>query len=59
MLESDHHICDLNTGVVDVILHVDVEIGCPQQPNKCIAQDGVADVPYVGCFIRVDARVFN
>ena len=57
--EADHHISDLDPGVVDVVLHVHPLPGGPQQAHKGVAQDGVAQVTDVRSLIGVDAGVLD
>jgi hypothetical protein len=57
--ESDDHISDLNTGVVDVVLNIDFPAGEAQQPDESIAQYGIPQMSDVSCFVRIDAGMLN
>jgi hypothetical protein len=57
--EAHHDIGDLNAGVVDVILDVDLMAGGAQETDKRIAKNGVAQVADVGRFIGIDAGVLD
>ncbi len=61
--EADDDICDLNAGVVDVILHANlvaafVVVGA-EEALEGVAEDGVAKVSDVRGFVGVDAGVFD
>jgi hypothetical protein len=57
--EADHDVRHLHAGVVDVVLHADVEAAVAQQPHEGVSQAGVADVAHVGGLVRVDAGVLD
>ncbi len=57
--ESHHHVGHLHAGVVDVVLHVDLAAGGAQQANESIAEDGIAQMPYMRGLVGVDRRVLD
>ena len=57
--EADDHVGDLNAGVVDVVLHVDLLPGGAQQAHKGVAEDGVAQVADVRGLVGIDAGVLD
>ena len=59
MHEADNYIRNLHSGVVDVVLHVDVPARLAQQANKSIAEDGITQVPDVRGLVGIDGGVFD
>ena len=59
MQESNHHVGNLHSGVVDVVLHVHFPARKAQQADEGIAKNGVAQVPDMRCFIGIDAGMFD
>ncbi len=57
--KTDDYIGDLDTGVVDVVLHVHFAPSRTQQTDKSVTQNGVAQVPDMCCFVRVYGGMFN
>src|SRR5436853_2136075 len=57
--KADDHVGNLNAGVIDVILDVDLAAGEAQQANETVAQNRIAKVSDVRGFIRIDAGVLN
>ncbi len=57
--KSHHHVGNLHAGVVDVILNIHFPAGKFQQPDKRVAENGVAQVADVGRLIGIDAGVLN
>ncbi len=57
--EADHHVGHLHARVVDVVLNVDFPARKTQQPDKCVAENGVAQVSDVRSFVGIDARVLD
>ena len=58
-VEPHHHVCYLNAGVVDVVLHFDRAARGPQHAHECVAEDGVADVADVRGLVRIDVGVLD
>ncbi len=59
MHETDDHVGDLNTGVVDVVLDFDSIAGSFQYAHKRVAQHGISHVTDVRGFVRIDAGVLD
>ena len=59
MHQADDNIRYLHAGVVDVILDIDLLPRRPQQPYKRVAQDRIAQVPYMRGLVGIDARVLD
>ena len=59
MHQPHHHVRHLYAGVVDVVLHVDLAAGGAQQANESIAEDGIAQMPDMRRFVRVDRGVLH
>ena len=59
MQKPNHHIGNLHTGVVDVVLHVDFLPGSAQQTYKCIAKNGVPQMPNVRGLVGIDTRMLD
>ncbi len=57
--EAYDYVCDLHSGVVDVVLHVDVASGGAEEAHEGVAEDGVAQVADVGGFVGIDAGVLD
>src|ERR1700722_5697121 len=63
MDEADDYICDLDAGVVDVVLDADVvtafeRVGA-EEALEGVAEDGVAEMADVRGFVGVDAGVLD
>ncbi len=54
--EADHDVGNLDAGVVNVVLHVDLVAGGAEQADERVAEDGVAQVADVRGLVGVDAR---
>ena len=59
MLKSHNHIGNLNSGIVDVVLHIDFPPSILQQAHKRVAQNGIAQMPDVRSFVGIDAGVLD
>ena len=59
MQKSDHHVCHLHPGVVDVVLHVHFAPRELQQAHKCVAKNCVAEMSNMRSLVRIDAGVLN
>ena len=59
MSQTDHHIGDLDAGVVDVVLHVHPLPGSTQQAHKGVAENGVAQMTDVRSLVGIDAGVLD
>ena len=57
--EADHHVGDLDAGIVDIILDFHPLADRPQQASKGVAQNGVAQVSDVGGLVGVDIGVLE
>ena len=57
--EADHHVGDLDAGIVDIILDFHPLADRPEQASKGVAQDGVAQVSDVGGLVGVDIGVLE
>ena len=57
MHKSDDNVRDLDAGVVDVVLHIDLLPCGAQQPDEGVAEDGVAQVADVRGLVGVDGGV--
>ena len=57
--KAEDHIGDLNSGVIDIILHFDLCARMAQQAHKSIAKHGVAQVADVRGFIGIDVGVLD
>ncbi len=55
--ESYDHIGDLDSGVVDVVLYIDLVAGGAEQADKRVAKDGVAQVADVRGLVGIDGGV--
>src|SRR5271157_3994021 len=59
MHEADYHVRHLRAGVVNVVLDVNRVARGAQQPHKCIAENGIAQVPDVRRLVGIDAGMLN
>ncbi len=59
MLKSNNHVGNLNSGIVDVVLHIDFPPSVVQQAHKRVAENGIAKMPDVRSFIGIDAGVLD
>src|SRR5262249_36887298 len=59
MVEADHYVGDLYAGVIDVVLDFDAIAAGAQHAHEGVAEHGVAQVPDVGGFVRVDVGVLD
>ena len=59
MEEADDHIGNLDAGVVNVVLNVDLVAGGAEHAHKGVAEDGVAQVANVGGLVGIDACVLD
>src|ERR1051326_2608989 len=59
MQKSDHHIGDLHAGVVNIVLHVYLASGKLQQADKCVAENRIAKMSNVSCFVWIDTGVLD
>ncbi len=57
--KSNHHIGNLHAGVVDVVLNIDFPARIAQQPDERVPENGIAQMPDVRSFVRIDARVLD
>ncbi len=57
--KSNHHVGDLHSRVVDVVLHVHFPARKAQQPDERIAEYGVAQVPDMRRLVGIDARMLD
>ena len=57
--EADSDVGDLHAGIVDVVLNFDLAAEESQQTAESVAERGVAQVPDVGCLVRIDCRVLD
>ncbi len=57
--EADHDVGDLDAGVVDVVLDLDLGAGGAQAADQGVAQHGVAQVADVGGLVGVDVGVLD
>ncbi len=57
--EADHHVGDLNAGVVDVVLHLDGHAAEAQRADERVAKRGVAQVSDVRRLVGVDGGVLD
>lgn len=59
LLKADDHISHLDAGIVNVVLYFHHSSHGSQEPDQCIAQHGIAQMPDVGRFVGVDISVFD
>ena len=57
--EPNHHVRNLHAGVVDVVLNVHFPARKAQQADKCVAENGVAQVPDVRRLVGIDAGMLD
>jgi len=57
--ESNHHIGNLRSRVVDVILDVHFPARQAQQPDKRVAQNGVTQMPDMRRLVGIDAGMLD
>ncbi len=61
--QADDDVCDLDAGVVDVVLHADFVAGFEgvgaEETLEGVAEDGVAKVADVGSLVGIDAGVLD
>ena len=57
--EADDDVRDLDTGVVDVILHLNGISGVAKDARHGVAQDGVSEMADVRGFVGIDAGVLD
>ena len=55
--EADDDVGNLDAGVVDVVLDIDLLAGGAEQADKGVAEDGVAEMADVGGLVGIDAGV--
>ena len=59
LAKADRDVRDLDAGVVDVVLDLDLAAEEAQQPSEGVAERGVAQVADVRRLVRIDGRVFD
>ena len=59
LAKADRDVGDLDAGVVDVVLDLDLAAEEPQQPAERVAERRVAQVADVRRLVRIDRRVFD
>src|SRR5271157_4099401 len=59
MNKADHHVGHLDSGVVDVVLHIDHMSGGPEQADERVAEDGVTQMPDMRGLVGIDAGVLD
>ena len=59
MLKTHHHVGNLDAGVIDVILHIDLLPGGAQHAHKRVAQNRVAQMADVRGLVGIDAGVLD
>src|SRR5437588_392036 len=59
MHEPNDNVGDLDTRIIDIVLHLDAFAGGFQDAHKGIAEHGVANVADVRSFVWVDAGMLN
>ena len=57
--EADDHVGHLDTGIVDVVLHLDRNTAEAEHPHQRVAECGVPQVADVRGLVRIDCRVFD
>ena len=57
--EPDNHVCHLDAGVIDVVLHFHRDAAEAQHPDERVAERGVPKVADVGGLVRIDRRMFD
>src|SRR5437763_6694097 len=59
MLQPNDDIRNLDTGVVDVILHLDVPARCLKDAHKGVADRGISKMTDMRRFVWIDVGVFD
>src|SRR5215467_483522 len=59
MQKADHHVGDLHTSVVNVVLYLNFFAGVAQDTRDGVAEYGVAEVADVGSLVGIDAGVLD
>ena len=59
LAEADGDVGDLDAGVVDVVLDLDLAAEIAEQPAERVAERGVAEVADVRGLVRVDGGVLD
>ena len=59
LAEADGDVRDLDAGVVDVVLDLDLAAEEAEQPAERVAERGVAQVPDVRGLVRIDGGVLD
>src|ERR1700739_4891277 len=59
MQKAENYVRDLDAGVVDVVLNLDVPAGVAEEGHESVAQHRVAQVADVRGFVRVDGGVLD
>ena len=59
MCQSNDDIGDLDPGVVDVVLHIDLLAGGSEQTHKGVAENGIAQVADMRGLVRIDTGVLD
>jgi hypothetical protein len=57
--ESNDDVCDLDAGVVDVVLHFHRNAAKAQHPDQRVAERGVAQMSDVRGLVRIDRGVLD
>src|SRR5438309_7538619 len=59
LCKSDHHVCDLYAGIVDIVLNVDFSSRIAQQAHERVAQNGVSKMSNMRRLVGIDAGVLD
>ena len=59
MSESNDHICDLHSGIVDIVLNVDFPALKAQQAHERVAQNGIAKMSNMRSLVGINAGVLD
>ncbi len=59
MDQADHYVRDLNPGVVDVVLYIDLLARRLEQAHKRVAQNGIAQMADVRRLVGIDAGMLH
>ena len=57
--ESHQDVRDLDSGIVDIVLHFHVRTRVAKRPNECVAEGGVTEVADVSGFVGVDVGMLD
>ena len=57
--KTHYHVRYLDSGVVNIVLHVHMRARSLKQADKRIPQNGIAQVAYMGSFVGIDAGVLD